>query len=182
MLSEGGQATLEWTGLLLLVCLLAGGAGAAAPVVDGRSFGGFLIERIVCAVRGGCHDGGRALGRAYGESDAQLVREHAPGLVYEPGERQLPVDYRRCRERACAEAPDDRYLDVHRSDSGERATVFTRVLRRGGRTYIQYWLYYPDSNTAWAGSDAVWEHSYLLPLVGEVVRGTGAYPGFHEDD
>ena len=136
----------------------------------------------MCAVRGGCHDGGQALARAYGESDAQLVREHAPGLVYEPGERQLPVDYRRCRERACADAPDDRDLDVHRSDSGERATVFTRVLRRGGRTYIQYWLYYPDSNTAWAGSDAVWEHSYLLPLVGEVVRGTGAYPGFHEDD
>ena len=51
---------------------------------------------------------------------------------------------------------------------GERATVFTRVLRRGGRTYIQYWLYYPDSNTTWAGSDGIWERSTLLPLVGKV--------------
>jgi hypothetical protein len=60
--------------------------------------------------------------------------------------------------------------------------VFTRLLRRSGRTYIQYWLYYPDSNTAWAGSDEVWEHSYLMPLIGKVVRGTSDYPGFHEDD
>ena len=53
---------------------------------------------------------------------------------------------------------------------------------RSGRTYIQYWLYYPDSNTAWAGSDEVWEHNYLMPLIGKVVRGTSDYPGFHEDD
>ena len=111
------------------------------------------------------------------------MREHAPGLVYEPGERQLPVDYRRCRDPACADAPDDRDLDAHRSDAGERATVFTRVLRRGGRTYIQYWLYYPDSNTAWAGSDEIWEQQ--LPAAAGRARscaGPRAYPGFHEDD
>ncbi len=65
---------------------------------------------------------------------------------------------------------------------GSRATVFTRLLRRGGRTYLQYWLYYPDSNTVWAGSDGIWERNRLLPLIGKLVRGTSAYPGFHEDD
>ena len=182
MLSESGQATVEWTGLLLVVCLVAGGAAAVAPVVDGRSFGGFLAHRLVCAVRGGCRDGQVALARAYGSRDAALVREHAPGLVYEQGERQLPVDYLRCRRPACARAPDDRDLDAHRTDAGERATVFTRVLRRGGTTYVQYWLYYPDSNTSWASSDEIWERNRLLPLIGRLVRGTGDYPGFHEDD
>jgi hypothetical protein len=47
---------------------------------------------------------------------------------------------------------------------------------------VQYWLYYPDSNTTWAASDKLWERSVLLPLVGRVVRGTPAYPGFHKDD
>ena len=75
------------------------------------------------------------------------MRRFAPGMVYEPGERQLPVDFRRAARRRCADAPDDRDLDVHRSDAGRRATVFTRVIRRGGRTYLQYWLYYPDSNS-----------------------------------
>ena len=42
------------------------------------------------------------------------------------------------------QGPDARGLDVHRSEAGERATVFTRVVRRGGRTYLQYWLYYPN--------------------------------------
>ena len=177
MLSEGGQATVEWTGLLLLVCLIAGGAVAVAPAVDGRSFGGFLAHRFVCSVRGHCRDGQVALARAYGAADAALVREHAPGLVYEPGERQLPVDYLRCRRRACAEAPDDRDLDAHHSRTGERATVFTRVLRRGGSTYVQYWLYFPDSNSTWAGSDEIWERNRLLPLIGRVLGGTRRVPG-----
>lgn len=172
---------MEWTGLLLLLCLLMAGALAVAPSVDGRSFAGSLAHHLGCAARGGC-DGDVALARAYGAADAALVRDHAPGLVYEPGERQLPVDYAHCRSRACADAPDDRDLDAHRTGAGHPATVFTRLLRRGGRTYLQYWLYYPDSNTVWAGSDGIWERNRLLPLIGKLVRGTSAYPGFHEDD
>jgi hypothetical protein len=110
------------------------------------------------------------------------VRDHAPNLVYEPGERQLPVDWRRCRRPECAEAPDERGLDVHHSDAGERATVFTHVLRRGGRTYLQYWLYYPDSNTTWAGSDRLWEAAWLVPRMQRIVRRAPAYPGAHRDD
>jgi hypothetical protein len=179
---ERGQASAEWVALVGLVALALGGAVALAPQVDGRSFGGFLAHQVVCAAKGGCDDGDAQLAAAYGARDAALVREHAPNLVYEPGERQLPVDYRRCRSRACADGPDDRDADVHRTDAGRRATVFTRVIRRGRRLYIQYWLYYPDSNTAWAGSDRVWERSALLPLVGKLVRGKYGYPGFHDDD
>jgi hypothetical protein len=171
--SQRGQATVEWIGAVLLVSLaLGGGAVGLGSEVDGRSFGGFLAHRIVCAARGGCEDGDRALARAYGRRDAELVRRHAPNLVYEPGERQLPVDYRRCRSRRCADAPDDRDADVHRTEAGERATAFAHVIRRGGRTYLQYWLYYPDSNSAWAGSDRLWE----------TVLGGLDYPGFHRDD
>lgn len=174
MTSERGQASVEWLGIVLLVSLAAGALAGVGPRLDGRSFGGFLAHRLVCAVKGGCRDGHGALVRAYGSRDAALVRSHAPNIVYEPGERSLPVDYRRCRARRCADAPDDRDADVHRTDSGQRATVFVRVIRRGGRTYLQYWLYYPDSNTAWAGSDKLWERSLLRLL--------GSYPGFHPDD
>ena len=119
-------------------------------MVDGRSFGAALAHRLACAVKGGCDDGDGDLRRIYGDRDAELVRHHLQGLVFEPGERQLPVDWRTCRKVDCAVAPDDRDLDVHRSDAGLPATVFTRVLRRGERRYIQYWFYYPDSNSAWA--------------------------------
>ena len=173
MRCERGQATIEWVGLVLLASLVLGALASAVPIVDGRSLGGFLSHRIVCAVkRSACGD--RALARAYGNEDAALLRRHAPGIVYEPGEPSLPVDFRECRSRDCSDAPDDRDLDVHRTDAGRRATVYTRVVRRGGRTYLQYWLYYPDSNSTFAGSDKLWKYSQL----GRVAK----YPGYHDDD
>lgn len=143
MFSEDGQATIEWVGLVLLVAVSLVALAAVVPVIDGRSFGAFLSHRITCAVRGSaCEDGAdqRALRRAYGETDAELLRRFAPGIVYEPGERQVPVDFRDCRRPRCARTPDDRDLDVHRTDSGGRVTVFTRVVRKDGMTYIQYWM------------------------------------------
>jgi hypothetical protein len=71
---------------------------------------------------------------------------------------------------ACSLAPDDPALDAH--VAGSRATAFTHLLHRGRRLYVQYWLYYPDSNTTLAGSDRLWELSGL----------PSGYPGFHEDD
>ena len=174
MRCERGQATIEWVGLVLLASLAMGALAAAVPVVDGRSFGGFLSHRILCAIKGRCENGDRALASAHGASDAELLRRHAPELVYEPGEGQLPVDFRRCRARECSEAPDDPDLDAHRSATGERASAFTNVIRRGGRTYLQYFFYYPDSNSTFAGSDVAWKHSPLALL--------GGYPGFHKDD
>ena len=180
--AELGQATIEWVALVVACALALGALGAFVPSVEGRSFGASLAHRMVCAVRAGCDDGDRALARAYGERDGALVRTHAPNLVYERGERELPVDWRRCRERRCATAPDEAALDVHRSDGGAAATVFTRLLRRGGRTYIQYWLYFPDSNTTFAGADRAWEASWLLPRIRELVSGSGDWPGYHRDD
>lgn len=182
MREEHGQASVEWAGILLLVSLALGALAVAAPRVDGRSYGGFVAHRFACAVRGGCDDGDAALADAYGETEAALVRAHAPNLVYEAGERQVPVDYRRCRRTACADAPDDRDLDAHRTDEGARATVFTRVMRRGGRTYIQYWFYYPDSKTVVMGSDKAWEAAWLLPRLAGIVDDAPTYPGLHLDD
>jgi hypothetical protein len=179
---EDGQASVEWVASVLLVSLALGAAAAASPRVDGRSFGGFLAHRFVCAVMSGCRDGEAALASAYGPRDAALVRAHAPNIVYEPGERQLPIDYRRCRSRRCADAALDRDADVHRTEAGERATLFTRVLRRGGRFYLQYWLYYPDSNSTWMGADRAWERSVLLPAARQLFAGDWRWPGFHRDD
>jgi hypothetical protein len=171
---ERGQATLEWTGLVLLCALALGALGAASAAVDGVSFGGALAHRLVCAVKGGCDDGDAQLAREYGERDAELVRSLAPDIVYEPGEPSLPVDFRDCRSPTCAAADDHRELDAHRTHAGRRATVFTHVVRRGGRTYIQYWLYYPDSNSTLLASDRLWRGSPLRLL--------GRYPGAHPDD
>ena len=106
---------------------------AVAPVVDGRSFGGFLAHRIACAVA-------RRLPRRRRRARARLRRAPTPrwcastrpGSSTSRASASCRWTTARCRSRACADAPDDRDLDVHRTDAGERATVFTRVLRRGG--------------------------------------------------
>jgi len=159
---------------VLVLALALGALAAVVPSVDGRSFGGFLTHRIVCAIKGGCDDGDAQLARAYGKKEAGRVRDLAPDMVYEPGEPSIPVDFRECRKPECSEAPGDRRLDAHRTHAGKRATVFTHVVRRGGRTYIQYWLYYPDSNSAFAGSDHMWNSTPL--------RYAKRYPGYHPDD
>jgi hypothetical protein len=179
---ERGQASVELIGLVLLVSLALAALAAASPRIDGRSVGGFLAHHIVCATTGGCRAAERALARAYGERDAATLRDLAPNLVYEPGERELPVDWRECRHARCANAPDDRALDTHTSEARARATAFTHLIRRNGRLYLQYWLYYPDSNTAVAGSDRLWERSWILPRMRKLVAGTPDYPGFHRDD
>ena len=134
MRSERGQATIEWVALVLLASIVLGALATVVPLIDGRSFGGFLSHRIVCGVKGSkCDDGDRALARAYGKTDAELLRRYAPGIVYEPGEPQIPIDFRECRRVSCASAAQGRDLDVHRSNAGRRATVFTRVIRRDGQ-------------------------------------------------
>ncbi len=179
MRCERGQATIEWVGLLLVASLALGAAAElAGRNVDGLSFGGFIAHRILCGVQGGCDDDRRALAKTYGARDAELLRRHAPDIVYEPGERELPVDWRECRKAACAKAPNDRDLDAHHTDSGRRATAYTRVIRRRGRTYLQYWLYYPDSNSTFAGSDRLWR----IAQGSLRFRRASPYPGFHLDD
>ena len=176
MRCERGQATVEWTGVVTLVALALGAAVAFVPAVDGRSVGSWLAHSILCALRGGCSDGGAdALAAAYGAPDAELVRRYAPNIVYEPGTHTLPVDFRRCRSHRCSDAPDDRALKVSRSThTGEPAVAFTHVVRRDGEVFIQYWLYYPDSTTGFRGSKRAWDNSPAIRA--------GRYPGFHPDD
>jgi hypothetical protein len=169
--SERGQASIEWVALLLMVSLALAAGLAFVPTVDGRPLGAAIARAIVCAVKGDCGREHAQLVRAYGDRDAALVRKHAPNIVYEPGTLTLPVDYRRCRSHRCSDAPDDRDLDVHRAKrGGAPATAFTHVVRRGGKTYIQYWLYYPDSPSTFLGSHAI------LKTLG--IRD----PAFHPDD
>jgi hypothetical protein len=171
---ESGQASVEFVGLLLLIALALAAALAFAPVADGRPLGAAIARALVCAVRGDCRSDD-ALRVAYGDHDAALVRDHMPNLVYEARTLTLPVDYRECRSHRCSDAPDDRDLDVHRSHNGKQATAFTHVIRRGGRTYIQYWFYYPDSPSTFAGSHAIWE-KVIKPITGR------SDPADHPDD
>src|SRR3954449_5518996 len=143
---ECGQASIEWIATVLFVSLCFAAAMTFVPIADGRPLGAAIAHALVCAVKRDCHAQGAALRRAYGERDAELVRQNAPNIVYEPGTFTLPIDYRRCRSHRCSDAPDDRDLDVNSAArGGAPATAFTHVVHRGGRTYIQYWFYYPDS-------------------------------------
>ena len=54
---QSGQAAVEWLGVLLVLALGLGALATIAPLVDGRSLGGFMAHRIACAVRGSCPDG-----------------------------------------------------------------------------------------------------------------------------
>ncbi|HET8976045.1 MAG TPA: hypothetical protein VFN15_05410, partial [Solirubrobacterales bacterium] len=187
---EYGQAAPEWLALVAVVALALGALiWAARGPLGGLPLAGALAERLVCAVR--LADDCRsepALRASYGADLAVALRAHAPTLLYEPGMRALPVDYRRCREDACAEGSADGR--VTRAASAERTAAFTHVIdcRRGaprgggvdcsgeraGNLYLQYWLYYPGSATA-EGS---------TPLKSLIRRGSAALgkPTYHPDD
>lgn len=178
MEGQRGQATVEWIALVLLVAGTLGVGLALAPHADGRSFGGLILHRLVCGARGGCDDGDAELEAAYGNRDASLVRRYAPSIAYEPGTLSLPVDFRACRDHECADAPDDPELDVHRAlRGGTRATAFTHVVRAGGETFLQYWLYYPDSTTG-GPAKVAWDAYDPAGRQGA----DSTYPGFHRDD
>jgi hypothetical protein len=180
MWRQHGQATVEWLGVVLFVALALAAAAAFVPVGD-RTLGEAIAHALVCAVRGDCRAdaarGDTELVAAYGTQDAALVRRWAPNIAYEPGTLTLPVDWRQCRSHRCSDAHDRGDLDVHRSlRGGFTATAFTHVVHRHAATYLQYWLYYPDSTTTWGGAAAAWRG-----VVDRVAR-RPSYPGFHLDD
>lgn len=177
---QRGQATVEWTAIVLLVAAVLGGVGTLAAALHAPFFG----RLIRCAVLAGCRGEDLRLERAYNADAAAFVRAYAPGLVYERGTLTLPVDYRRCRSHGCSDAADRLAADVWRSSAGARATVFTRVVDRraqGGDLFVQYWLYYPDST--WLGP--VHAAAGRMPAIvartpaGDLVRRAA---GHHRDD
>lgn len=163
--AERGQATVEWVGLVVIVALalavLAALAGAALPgIALARAVG----SRIVCAVAGGCDPGESGLVGAYGDELAGLIAEHAPTIAYEEGMRALPIDYRGCREDPCSLGPETGAVAA--SETGEPVTLFAHPVdcragaeplagvespdcsgSRAGSLYLQYWAYYPGSDT-----------------------------------
>ena len=170
---ERGQATVEWVALLLcvslLVALFAALVGLALP---GVALAESIGARIVCAVglSGSCEAAASPdLALAYGAEVAAQVADHAPTIHYEDGMLDLPIDYRDCRRNVCAAgAPRGA---VSRTASGLPAASFVHVVdcRRGqvphladgadcsgeraGNLYVQYWLYYADSQTdPWGAS------------------------------
>jgi hypothetical protein len=190
---EGGQATVEWLGLIALVSLLlAALAWAAGLRLPGLLLAKSIAGRVVCAVRlsEDCVNE-PALRAANGPEVAALLRAHAPTLLYEHGMTALPVDYRRCRADACAAGPGDGV--VTRSQQGERVVAFTHAIDcrpgaaaatkaagmdcsgpRARNLYLQYWLYYPGSATA--------EGSTPLKRPIRAISSKLGHPTFHPDD
>lgn len=153
-------------GSLLLVAALFGTLVAAGDRLPGGKLARTVAGKLVCAVSGAqqCDGGGAQdarLALAYGPELAATLAEQLPVIRFERGEFvSLPVDFRECRDRACADTSVTG--EVRSSHRGEPPTVFTRVIdcaaseppadadcggSRAGHTYLQYWLYYPDSAT-----------------------------------
>jgi len=164
--SQAGQATVEWSALLLVLALGLAALTVMVARTDTWGLGERVVHALVCAVDGGC-DERDSLDLAYGDELAEVVRSHAPNVVYERSSAALPVDFRRCRETGCSDGPDAARA-IERSAGGLPVTAFTRVVDRrrgGGALYIQYWFYYPESFTGGIGR-----------ILGD------AWPGFHPDD
>ena len=176
---DSGQATVEWLGLVLVVSMVvlavATLAGARLP---GYVLARTLAERLICAAALG--DGAcgapvaSELATAYGAELAETVRRRAPTIAYEEGMRAVPVDFRSCREDPCSMG--EATGEVTGSLEGEPVTLFVHVVdcradaaeagadcsgERAGRLYLQYWAYYPGSQS-------------LRALPGKA--------GFHRDD
>jgi hypothetical protein len=178
---ERGQGTVEWVGVVCVVCLLLVGVLATGVAVSGVDLARSVATRILCAVElaDGCGDEPLLIA-TYGDEIGRLVRRHMPTIGFEDGSRAVPVDYRRCRETECGDAPDDGL--VHRTDQRLPVTSFVHVVdcraaaraeseaagddcsdERAGRLYLQYWLFYANSATLRG-----------VPIVGDA--------GEHKDD
>ncbi|HEY2479088.1 MAG TPA: hypothetical protein VGI17_10195 [Solirubrobacterales bacterium] len=150
---------------MCVVALLLVGVSAMGVRVPGVDLARSVAQRILCATElaDGCGDEPLLIA-TYGDEVGRLVRRHMPTIGFETGSRAVPIDYRRCRETTCGDAPDDGL--VHRTDERLPVTAFVHVVDcragereaseaagedcsgdRSGRLYIQYWLYYADSAT-----------------------------------
>jgi hypothetical protein len=168
--AQSGQATVEWSGLLLVLAIVLAGLGYAVARTEAWGLGAEVLHAIVCAVDGCEDEQPGALETAYGPATAKLVRLYSPNVAYERDSAELPVDFRRCRKTSCSNGPADPD-EIDRSTAGLATTAFTRVLDRrpdGGALYIQYWFYYPESFSGGIGR-----------LLGPLAH---RWPGYHRDD
>jgi hypothetical protein len=111
-MEERAQATVEYVGIgLVVLLLLIGGSAVARAQLTSHPTGD----------------------TAY----LTLAAQHVPRFVAESGDGEHPVDFRRCRDPACARTG--------------RPMLYVHGLRRGGYTYLEYWEYLPESRTAHTG-------------------------------
>ena len=178
--SRDGQGTVEYVGLIALVGLVLAllAAGLVGPGLPGGGLVRAIAGGILCAVGGPCDAEAHALvpdplAAAYGPEVAAIVERGAPHIFFEDADFvSLPVDFRRCRERSCADTI--REGSIAATQTGLRPTAFVHVVdcreetprpyecggSRSDNVYVQYWLYYPDSLT----------------------HGLGRLGGYHADD
>ncbi len=184
MEAERGQSTVEWMGLLSLVCLLLVGLLTVGVRVPGTALADSIFSKLLCAasMADSCGDEPHLIA-AYGTEVGKLARDHMPTIAFERGSRALPVDFRRCRSTVCGDGDDDpEKALVRRTEAGLPVTAFVHVVDcrpaeierseragaecsgdRAGNLYVQYWTYYADSATLRG-----------VPVVGE--------KGYHADD
>ena len=181
--AERGQATVEWIGLVLVVCLVVVAASAALGArLPGLGLARSIADRLVCAAGLGAEGCAEIpdpeLVAEYGVDLAAHIRDATPLLAYEEGMRVLPVDFRSCRENDCSIGAAA--AEVTASESGEAVTLFVHAIdcrpgreegaeeagydcsgERAGHLYIQFWAYYPSSHS---------------------LRGLPRRVGYHRDD
>ena len=176
---DGGQSTVEWIALVLLITMvvlaLAALAGARLP---GFALAKAVADRIICAtgLEGDACAGltESELVAEYGPELAETVRELAPTIAYEEGMRAMPIDFRTCRRDPCSMGLETG--EVVTTRAGEPASLFVHVIdcrggaavdseRQGyecsgepaGNLYVQFWAYYPGSSTLGKSHDDDWE-------------------------
>ena len=160
---QRGQGTVEYVGALLLLSAVFAVVLASGADLPGAALGRTVVSRLLCSagVEGSCDPRRSGLVLAYGEEVGEAVLANRPDIRFEPAAySSLPVDFRRCRERRCADTI--RTGTVGHSQRDEQPTALVHVVdcRSGSETpgadcegaaagnlYIQYWLYYPDSAT-----------------------------------
>jgi hypothetical protein len=183
---ERGQTTAEWVGLVLVVAVLLVAISAATGArIPGGELARSIAARLICAAGIGEDECDTLpsvdprLVRAYGPDVAFEAAGRVPTLAYEEGMRALPVDFRTCRSDPCSMGGDAG--EVTASVTGEPVTLFVHAIdcrpggdaiergydcdgRRAGNLYLQYWAYYPGSQS--------WP----------ILRGVAGNPGHHPDD
>jgi hypothetical protein len=162
--SERGQATPEWLGVVLVVVLAFSAMVAVGATVPGAEVARTLAGKLVCVVDLGadCDGETSVLVATYGHEVADLVAEHTPLLEYEEGMLALPIDWRECREAECTQGVESG--EATKTNTGLAVTLFSHVVdcrsperplppeancdsEAAGSLYVQYWAYYPHSQT-----------------------------------
>ncbi len=144
---EGGAASVEQAGLILLVAVLCAAVAGAVLSPGGEATSRELARAVAQKIRCAAHGPGPCwqdpLTEAYGRPLAGLVRALAPVPEGAGALGLLPVDFRRCRQPSCA-APGER---PELTASNRRVTAFVAVddrRRSDGTVAIDYWLYRPS--------------------------------------